>query len=52
VRAPDIRAGAAIVLAALRADGETIVHDIEHVDRGYEDFVGKLRALGADVERS
>jgi UDP-N-acetylglucosamine 1-carboxyvinyltransferase len=51
VRAPDIRAGAALVLAGLRADGETVVHDAEHVDRGYEDFVGRLRALGADVTR-
>jgi UDP-N-acetylglucosamine 1-carboxyvinyltransferase len=52
VRAPDIRAGAALVLAGLKADGETIVHDAEHVDRGYEDLVGRLQALGADVERS
>ena len=51
VRAPDIRAGAALVLAGLRADGETVVHDAEHVDRGYEDLVGRLRHLGADVER-
>ena len=51
VRAPDIRAGAALVLAGLRADGETEVHDAEHIDRGYEDFVGKLAAVGADVRR-
>lgn len=51
VRAPDIRAGAALVLAGLKADGETVVHGAEHVDRGYEDFVGRLRSLGADVER-
>jgi UDP-N-acetylglucosamine 1-carboxyvinyltransferase len=51
VRAPDIRAGAALVVAALRAEGETIVSDAHHVDRGYEDLVGKLRAVGADVER-
>jgi UDP-N-acetylglucosamine 1-carboxyvinyltransferase len=51
VRAPDIRAGAALVLAGLAADGETVVTGIEHVDRGYEDFDGKLRALGADVVR-
>jgi UDP-N-acetylglucosamine 1-carboxyvinyltransferase len=51
VRAPDIRAGAALVIAGLRADGETIVHGAEHVDRGYEGFVGKLAALGADVHR-
>jgi UDP-N-acetylglucosamine 1-carboxyvinyltransferase len=52
VRAPDIRAGAALVVAGLGADGETIVRGAEHVDRGYEDFVAKLRALGADVERA
>jgi len=51
VRAPDIRAGAALVLAGLRAEGETVVHGAEHVDRGYEGFVDKLRSLGADVER-
>ncbi|MBA2281324.1 MAG: UDP-N-acetylglucosamine 1-carboxyvinyltransferase [Acidimicrobiia bacterium] len=51
VRAPDIRAGAALVLAGLRADGETVVRDAHHIDRGYEDFAGRLRALGADVER-
>ena len=51
VRAPDIRAGAALVIAGMKADGETVVHDAHHVDRGYEDLVGKLRSLGADVER-
>jgi UDP-N-acetylglucosamine 1-carboxyvinyltransferase len=51
VRAPDIRAGAALVLAGLAADGETLVTGVEHIDRGYEDFDGKLRALGADVTR-
>jgi UDP-N-acetylglucosamine 1-carboxyvinyltransferase len=51
VRAADIRAGAALVLAGLRAQGETIVQDAHHIDRGYQDFVGKLQALGADVER-
>jgi UDP-N-acetylglucosamine 1-carboxyvinyltransferase len=51
VRAPDIRAGAALVIAGLRADGETVVNDAEHIDRGYESFVPKLQALGADVER-
>jgi UDP-N-acetylglucosamine 1-carboxyvinyltransferase len=51
VRAPDIRAGAALAVAALAADGETTIADADHIDRGYEDFVGKLRAVGADVER-
>ena len=51
VRAPDLRAGAALVLAGLVAEGETVVTDADHVDRGYEDFAGKLTALGADVTR-
>lgn len=49
--ATDLRAGAALVLAGIVADGETRVHDIKHIDRGYEDYVGKLTSLGADVER-
>jgi UDP-N-acetylglucosamine 1-carboxyvinyltransferase len=52
VRAPDIRAGAALVVAGLRAEGETVVRDADHIDRGYEDIVGKLRAVGADVDRA
>jgi UDP-N-acetylglucosamine 1-carboxyvinyltransferase len=51
VRAPDIRAGAALVLAGLVADGETVVSDAFHVERGYERFAEKLQGLGADVER-
>ena len=51
VRAPDIRAGAALVVAGLIANGETIVEDIEHIDRGHEDLEGKLRALGAEIAR-
>jgi len=51
VRALDVRAGAALVLAGLVADGDTVVHDAHHVDRGYPDLAGKLRALGADVVR-
>jgi UDP-N-acetylglucosamine 1-carboxyvinyltransferase len=51
VRAPDLRAGAALVLAGLVADGETVVTEAIHVDRGYEDLAGKLHALGADVTR-
>jgi UDP-N-acetylglucosamine 1-carboxyvinyltransferase len=51
VRAPDIRAGAALVIAGLRAEGETEVSDAHHIDRGYEAFAEKLRAIGADVER-
>ncbi|MGH9031918.1 MAG: UDP-N-acetylglucosamine 1-carboxyvinyltransferase [Acidimicrobiia bacterium] len=52
VRALDVRAGAALVLAGLRADGETAVLDPYHVDRGYPDLPGQLRRLGADVERA
>jgi UDP-N-acetylglucosamine 1-carboxyvinyltransferase len=52
VRALDVRAGAALVLAALGADGETRVLDPWHVDRGYPDLGATLRALGADVVRS
>ena len=51
VTASDVRAGAALVLAGLVADGETIVHGCEHVDRGYSDLPATLRSLGADVER-
>ena len=49
VRASDIRAGAALVVAGLAADGVTVVSDPHHIDRGYEDFAGKLSVLGADV---
>jgi UDP-N-acetylglucosamine 1-carboxyvinyltransferase len=51
VRALDIRAGMALVLAALCADGETEIADVHHIDRGYEDVEGKLAALGAEVRR-
>ena len=51
VRALDIRAGAAMVIAALCADGVTAVSDMQHVDRGYEEFEEKLTALGAEVRR-
>jgi UDP-N-acetylglucosamine 1-carboxyvinyltransferase len=51
VRASDIRAGAALVVAGLAAEGDTVVCHPHHIDRGYEDFVGKLSALGADVRR-
>ena len=51
VRAPDVRAGAALVVAALAAEGETVVSDSFHVDRGYEGLAEKLSSLGADVSR-
>jgi len=52
VLAPDIRAGAALVIAGLAADGTTEVSDPSHIDRGYEDFVGRLASLGATIERT
>jgi UDP-N-acetylglucosamine 1-carboxyvinyltransferase len=51
VRALDVRAGAALVLAGLAAEGETLVLESRHIDRGYPDLAGKLRSLGADVDR-
>ena len=51
VSSTDLRGGAALVIAALVADGETRVDNIYHIDRGYEDYVGKLRGLGADIDR-
>jgi len=51
VKAADLRAGAALVLAGLAADGVTEVGNIYHIDRGYENFVEKLRGLGADITR-
>jgi len=51
VRALDVRAGAALVLAGLVADGETLIRDAHHVDRGYDDLAGKLSSLGAKVSR-
>lgn len=51
VNATDLRAGAALILAGLVADGETQVHDIFHIDRGYYKLEDKLKQLGADVER-
>ncbi len=52
VRSPDLRGGAALVMAGLVADGMTTVSDIYHIDRGYERFVEKLRSLGAYVGRA
>lgn len=51
VRATDLRAGAAMILAGLVAEGETRIGDLFHIDRGYEDIVEKFRSLGADIER-
>ena len=51
VEASDIRAGAGLVMAALRAGGVTEVSGIDHIERGYENFVVNLRSLGVDIER-
>ena len=51
VNAIDLRAGAAVVIAGLAAEGTTEVHNIKYIDRGYEDLVGKLKGLGADIQR-
>ncbi|HBK0419503.1 TPA: UDP-N-acetylglucosamine 1-carboxyvinyltransferase [Staphylococcus pseudintermedius] len=51
VKATDLRAAAALILAGLVADGETIVTELKHLDRGYVDFHGKLKSLGANIER-
>ena len=50
VQACDLRAGAAMVIAGLCASGTTVVEDIHFIERGYENFVGKLKALGAEIE--
>ncbi len=49
--APDLRAGAALVIAALSADGFSVVDDIQYIERGYEEFEIKLQSLGAQIER-
>ena len=51
VKATDLRAGAAMVIAGLIAKGETVVEKIQYVDRGYENIVEKLTQLGADIKR-
>lgn len=49
---PDIRAGMALVVAALSAKGKSVINQAELIERGYEDVVGKLKSLGADIERA
>lgn len=51
VKATDLRAGAALLIAAMVADGESIIVNSEHIDRGYEDIIGKLKNIGAKIER-
>ncbi len=52
VRACDLRAGAALVIAALAAEGESTVSGLEYIDRGYQDLVNKLKSVGADIRRA
>jgi UDP-N-acetylglucosamine 1-carboxyvinyltransferase len=51
VMATDLRASVSLILAGLRAEGETQVNRVYHLDRGYEDVTGKLGKVGADIER-
>jgi len=51
VRAHDIRAGAAMVVAGLAAEGVTTISGVDHIDRGYDDLVGRLAGVGAGIER-
>ncbi|MGN0480534.1 MAG: UDP-N-acetylglucosamine 1-carboxyvinyltransferase, partial [Lachnospiraceae bacterium] len=51
VAAPDLRAGAALVIAALAAEGSSVIDDIHYIQRGYEDFEVKLAGLGADIHK-
>ena len=50
VQAFDLRAGAAMVVAALAAKGTSEILNVQYIERGYEDIIGKLRSLGADIE--
>jgi UDP-N-acetylglucosamine 1-carboxyvinyltransferase len=51
VSAPDLRAGAALVIAGLVAEGFTIVEQVEYIERGYEDFESKMQGLGATMAK-
>ena len=51
VKAVDLRAGAAMVIAALAAEGYTEIEEIRHIERGYENIIEKLRGVGADIRR-
>ena len=48
---PDIRAGVSLLLAALCADGESTIHNVEQIDRGYQNIDKRLNAIGAQIER-
>lgn len=52
VKGSDLRAGAALTVAALGAEGTSTVYGLEYIERGYQDLVGKLKALGADIQRA
>jgi UDP-N-acetylglucosamine 1-carboxyvinyltransferase len=52
VESPDIRAGMAMLLAALAAEGKSVIHNIGQIERGYENIDTRLRALGAAIERA
>jgi UDP-N-acetylglucosamine 1-carboxyvinyltransferase len=51
VRATDLRAGAAMVIAALATEGTSTIEEVQRIERGYEDMIAKLRGLGADIYR-
>jgi UDP-N-acetylglucosamine 1-carboxyvinyltransferase len=51
VESPDIRAGMAVLLAALAAEGKSVIHNVGQIDRGYEHIDTRLQALGAAIER-
>jgi UDP-N-acetylglucosamine 1-carboxyvinyltransferase len=48
---PDIRAGVALLLAALSAEGESVIHNISQIDRGYQKIEERLKSIGADIRR-
>jgi UDP-N-acetylglucosamine 1-carboxyvinyltransferase len=48
---PDIRAGVALLIAAMSAEGKSVIHNIEQIDRGYQNIDARLNALGADIKR-
>jgi UDP-N-acetylglucosamine 1-carboxyvinyltransferase len=51
INASDIRSGAALILAALAAKGETLIENLSQIERGHENIQGKLKSLGAQIER-
>jgi UDP-N-acetylglucosamine 1-carboxyvinyltransferase len=51
VTATDLRAGAALVLAGLAAKGETVISDVYHIDRGYDNIIEKFKSIGGSIER-